>query len=181
MESIDQLSSLIKSDPNKALEIMYSEYYSMLCNKVNVILKDRVATEDIVQEVFYEVWKKKDILVVQTSMSAYLSRACRNRTLNYIRDNKVKWEDESLLENQLDTGFTSEEYLNAEDLNIEIQNIISEMPEKCGIVFSLSRYEDMSYADISAELKISVKTVESQISKALRILRKKIYKKSDEQ
>lgn len=89
----------------------------------------------------------------------------------------MKWEDEGLLNDQADNGFTSDQYIDAEDLNQKIQEVIAELPEKCGIVFSLSRFEEMSYADIAVELNISVKTVEHHISKALRILREKIFKK----
>lgn len=170
-------SSLIKTNPDKALEYLYSKYYNMLCNQVYRILKDSVTAEDIVQDVFFGMWRKRDDLVINTSLEAYLKRSCRNRTLNYIRNNHIKWEDEGLLNDQSDNSFTTDQYIEAEDLNLKIQEIISELPEKCGIVFSLSRFEEMSYADIAIELNISVKTVEHHISKALRILREKIYKK----
>ncbi|MBK8517521.1 MAG: RNA polymerase sigma-70 factor [Saprospiraceae bacterium] len=149
----------------------------MLCNQVFRILKDNVAAEDIVQDVFFGIWRKRDQLVINTSLEAYLKRSCRNRTLNYIRNNHMKWEDEGLLNDQADNSFTSDQYIDAEDLNQKIQEVIAELPEKCGIVFSLSRFEEMSYADIAVELNISVKTVEHHISKALRILREKIFKK----
>ncbi|HMU02069.1 MAG TPA: RNA polymerase sigma-70 factor [Saprospiraceae bacterium] len=174
----DNFSVLLRENPEQALHSMYQKYYSMLCYQVMSILKDRSISEDIVQEVFLEIWKKREELVVQQSIEGYLKRACRNRTLNYIRDNHVKWEDESSLAEQEDTGFTFEQYLSAEELNLKINNVIAELPDKCGVVFSLSRFEDMSYAEIAKELSISVKTVENQISKALKILRREIYKKS---
>ncbi|MGB4839624.1 MAG: RNA polymerase sigma-70 factor [Saprospiraceae bacterium] len=175
--STSEYSSLIKTNPEKALEYLYSQFYNMLCNQVFRILKDNVAAEDIVQDVFFGIWRKRDQLVINTSLEAYLKRSCRNRTLNYIRNNHMKWEDEGLLNDQADNGFTSDQYIDAEDLNQKIQEVIAELPEKCGIVFSLSRFEEMSYADIAVELNISVKTVEHHISKALRILREKIFKK----
>ena len=158
---------------------MYEKYYSMLCFQVMSILKDRSISEDIVQEVFVEILKKREELTVQQSIVSYLKRACRNRTLNYIRDNHIKWEDESKLVEQEDTGFTIDEYLSADELNSKINGLIANLPDKCGIVFGLSRFEDMSYAEIAKELNISIKTVENQISKALKILRKEIYNKSN--
>ena len=89
----------------------------------------------------------------------------------------MHWEDESVLNDQMDIGFTSDHYMEAEELQKKINDIITELPEKCGLVFSLSRFEEMSYADISKQLDISVKTVEHHISKALRILRENIFKK----
>lgn len=172
----DHFLFLIRTNPEEALQNMYKNYYSMLCNQVFQILKDRSSAEDIVQDVFYEIWKKKDTLNINQSLVAYLKRACRNRTLNYIRDNNLKWEDETTLMDLQDSGINSDDIMTTEELNTTIQTIIAQLPEKCGVIFSLSRYEDMSYNEIATSLDISVKTVENQISKALRILREKIYK-----
>lgn len=173
----DIIEDLLKTNPEKALQFLYEQYYDSLCKQVYLIVKDETVTEDIVQEVFIEVWKIREQININTSISGYLKRACRNRTLNYLRDKKLNWEDESILLSHEDTGFTSEQYLDADDLNRKVQEVIETMPEKCGIIFSLSRYNDMNYADIAGELNISVKTVEHQISKALKILRKEIFKK----
>jgi RNA polymerase sigma-70 factor (ECF subfamily) len=172
----DQFLYLIKTNPEEALQSMYKNYYGMLCNQVFLILKDKNSAEDIVQDVFFEIWKKKDTLSINQSLVAYLKRACRNRTLNYIRDNNVKWEDDTSLMELQDSGVGSDEIMTTDELNTTIQNVIAQLPEKCGIIFSLSRFEDMSYNEIASSLDISVKTVENQISKALRILREKIYK-----
>jgi len=176
---IDNFSVLLRKKPDQALNSMYEKYYSMLCFQVMSVLKDRSISEDIVQEVFFEVWKKREELKLQQSIERYLKRSCRNLTLNYIRDNHIKWEDESTLADLEDTEFTFEQYHSAEELKIKINEVIAELPDKCGVVFSLSRFEDMSYAEIAKELNISVKTVENQISKALKILRKEIYTKSN--
>lgn len=172
----ETVESLLRINPEKALSMMYDQYYDDMCRQVYMIVKDEIATEDIVQEVFIEVWKIRDQIAINTSLGSYLKRACRNRTLNFIRDRKLGWENESVLAEHEDTGVTSEQHLDADDLNRKIQAIIADMPEKCGIVFSLSRYNDMNYTDIAKELNISVKTVEHQISKALKILRKEIFK-----
>lgn len=172
-------SVLLRDNPERALHALYENYYALLCLQVMAILKDKSISEDIVQEVFFEIWKKRDELVFQQSIDGYLKRACRNRTLNYLRDNNVKWVDDSTLDELEDPGFSLIEHLTAEELNIKINNIIADLPDKCGIVFSLSRFEDLSYAEIAKELSISLKTVENQISKALKILRKEIYKKTN--
>ncbi len=175
----DQFSILIKTNPEEALQMMYSNYYSILCSQVYSILKDSVTAEDIVQDVFYEVWRKKDELKIQQSVLAYLKRACRNKTLNYIRDNNFKWEEDAVLSEMEDHGYTTDEMISAEELNAIIHDVIANLPERCGIIFSLSRFEEMSYNEIAKDLGISVKTVENQISKALKILREKIYKNSE--
>ena len=80
--------------------------------------------------------------------------------------------DESNLDELEDPEFNYLEQLSAEELTIKIKNVIAELPDKCGVVFSLSRFEDMTYSEIANALSISLKTVENQISKALKILRK---------
>lgn len=157
------------------MKSLYQKYYNILCSQVFHILKDRIVTEDIVQEVFAEIWKKREELNINQSIEGYLKRACRNRSLNYIRDNKIKWEDDSQLINLQDSTVSTVDKLSVIELEKEIKEGVMTLPEKCGIVFSLSRYEEMSYLEIAQELGISVKTVENQISKALKILREKIY------
>jgi RNA polymerase sigma-70 factor, ECF subfamily len=98
--------------------------------------------------------------------------------LNYIRDNNQRWEEDVVLSEMENQEFTLDQILSAEELNIIINDTIAKLPKKCAIVFSLSRFEDMSYSDIALNLNISVKTVENQISKALKILRENIYKNS---
>ena len=175
----DGFSALLRDNPEQALHDMYEKYYATLCFQVMTILKDKSISEDIVQEVFFEIWKKREELVLQQSIEAYLKRSCRNRTLNYLRDNTVKWLDESNLDELEDPEFNYLEQLSAEELTIKIKNVIAELPDKCGVVFSLSRFEDMTYSEIANALSISLKTVENQISKALKILRKEIYKNND--
>ncbi|MFZ1749064.1 MAG: RNA polymerase sigma-70 factor [Saprospiraceae bacterium] len=170
---------LAKSKPEEALEKIYASYYSHLCNQVYLIIHDENTAEDIVQDVFFEVWKKKDTININQSLVGYLKRACRNRTLNHIRDNKSRWEGDSQLVEIYDSSYSTVELMSAEELDLSIQRIIEELPERCGIIFALSRYEEMSYIEIASELDISIKTVENQISKALKILRENLYKIMD--
>lgn len=172
----DTFIYLIRTNPDIALREMYDNYYALLCNQIFMILKDRDAAEDIVQDVFYSIWCNRDKISINQSFELYLRKACRNRTLNYIRDYHKRWEDDSILEEVFDTELNSDELLTMGELNTLIHEQISRLPKKCGVIFSLSRFEEMSYQDIADSLNISVKTVENQISKALRILREKIYK-----
>ncbi len=162
------------------LQSIYRDYYEKLCKQVYLLVRDSNIAEDIVQEVIVEIWNKKDQLNIQQSLEAYLKRACKNRSLNHLRDQKVKWEDESELYDVEDSNVSSEQQITYEELEQEICSCIDHLPEKCRLVFTLSRFEDMSYNEIADNLGISIKTVENQISKALRILREKIYKKSYE-
>jgi RNA polymerase sigma-70 factor, ECF subfamily len=174
----EKFVSTIKTDPDQALRMLYEQYYDMMCNQVYMILKDRTTSEDIVQDVLMGIWKKREDLNIVISIEGYLKRSCRNRALNYLRDNAIKWEDDEVLESQSAVGYDQAEQMDLDELNNKIQREIANLPDKCGIIFNLSRFEEMTYNEIAQQLDISSKTVENQISKALRILREKIYQKS---
>lgn len=164
------VESLLKTDPEQAIKILYKEYYDQMCNVVWRMLNDKTVTEDIVQEVIMEVWRNRDQITFTSSLYGYLKKACVNRSLNFIRRQKVKLEDDSMLVYHFKKDHTHNS-IEAQDLKSIISSTIMKLPDRCRQVFILSRYEYMSYKEIGAELNISVKTVENQIVKALRILK----------
>lgn len=159
----------------QTVEQLFTAYYGMVCNTIYRLLKDRTKTEDVAQEVFAELWVKWDQIKIHTSVTAYLKRMAITRALNYIRDSKKHSWDE--IDNQ-DFPVTSPAVapeallkLEAEELRQVIENAIEDLPEKCRVVFLLSREQEYSYQEIAHQLGISVKTVENQIGKALKLLR----------
>jgi RNA polymerase sigma-70 factor (ECF subfamily) len=158
-----------------ALDNLFRAHYTYLCQAVFRVLGDRNLAEDLVQEVFYEVWRKRATLTINQSLRAYLKRAAVNRTLNYIRDQRLIVDDESAMPFDLasdQVGAVAQ--LEAEELQTQIEAAISDLPERCRLIFGLSRFEEMSNKEIAAQLAISVKTVENQMTKALRLLREKL-------
>lgn len=175
MENTDkEIILLLKSNGEKAMEEIYSRYYNYLCHATYKILNDSVATEDIVQDVLMEIWKKKEALNITISLKAYLRRASINKALNHLRGQKIKFEDDDSYKETFIDSDDSLEKLEYSELSDVINKTIEALPEKCRIVFSMSRFESMSYQEIATSLEISIKTVENQISKALRILRAKV-------
>ncbi|MBK9257513.1 MAG: RNA polymerase sigma-70 factor [Saprospiraceae bacterium] len=166
---------LLRSDPEKALEFIYKNHYQELCQRVNLIISDSKSAEDIVQEVIFELWKKKDHLNITKSALPYLRTACRNRALNHLRDKAPRTVDDSLLQDYETKDAGIYELMEADEVEKKIQLGLEMLPEKCRVVFVLSRYEELTYNEIAAKLEISVKTVENQISKALQILRANIF------
>ncbi len=167
----EELLALLPQDGELAVERLFQKYYEYLCVAVYRILPDPVTVEDLVQEVFMEVWRKHKSLNIQTSLKAYLKRAAINKTLNFIRDHKIKSEGEEQLSFFKAKEASAGEQLEAKELQERIQKAIDHLPEKCRIIFMLSRFEELSYKEIAERLDISTKTVENQISKALRLLR----------
>jgi RNA polymerase sigma-70 factor (ECF subfamily) len=165
------LIQLLATEPDRAIELIFREYYSFVCRKIIRVVHEDTLAEDIAQEVFLEVWKKRESLVVNSTLKAYLGRAGVNRALNYLRNQRP----ELFIEDELpESGGHFEDALQkleADDLQERIDMAIAGLPERCRLVFSLSRFEEMSNKEVAAELGISEKTVENQMTKALRMLR----------
>ncbi len=172
----NEILILFEKEPAKALELIYDKYIDFLSKEVYFIVRNENETEDIIQNLFLDLWSKQKLLKnINTSLKYYLKRAVINRAINVIK--KEKRVEIVEMEDVFDKRVESSDNLEIEELNLNIKNAIDLLPEKCRVVFILSRYEEMSYKEISKELDISVKTVENQISKALKILREKIIVK----
>lgn len=174
LEHDKYLVRLFQSNSDKAVEVLFNTYYTQLCKRVNRVINNAVMAEDIVQDVFYNFWDKRDKIKINTSVSSYLNRMALNAAFTYIR--KVK--NVSIIElneqiagshTQADTG-GDEKYIFKE-MQEKICRIIESLPPKCKLVFTMSRFDEMSNQQIADHLSISVKTVENQMTKALRTFR----------
>ena len=169
--SDEHILNLLPTNDSLAMELMFHKYYTYLCKTVMRVLNDEHTAEDLAQEVFFDVWRKRAGINVTTSLPGYLRRAAMNKTLNFIRDRKIKWDDEDQLALKPTNEVNVVSELEGKDLERSIHAAIDLLPERCRLVFTLSRFEGMSNQQIADELGISVKTVENQIGKALKLLR----------
>ena len=129
--------------------------------------------EEIVQEVFIKLWDGRDSLQIE-SVKTYLYTSARNRMLNYLRDEKRR---NTLLEQWVQHEMDNRrgvECFDIEDFGRRVQNAVDTLPEKCKIIFNLSKKEMLTYKQIAERLEISVKTVESQMGIALRKIREQL-------
>jgi len=167
--------ALMRSNPRKGFELLFHAFYNEVCRHVYRYIPNQSIVEDIAQELFAELWTKRDALNITVSPGAYLHRMAVSRSLNYIRDNKKHmYESEEALKSSPSKLSSAHEELSANELSAVITQAIDSLPNRCRIVFMLSRFEDMSNAEIGKELDISVKTVENQMTKALKVLRSAI-------
>jgi RNA polymerase sigma-70 factor (ECF subfamily) len=172
-----QLIKQIKAGDNSAFNTLFRKHYAYLCMVVLRMTQSKEQAEDIVQEVFLEVWRKKKQLDIKTAVKSYLHRAAVNKTLNKIRDKKFDFDqDEEKLDSMATMQSSPLQKMQGEELQSVIKTAYESLPEKCRIVFSMVKYEAMSYKETAEKLEISVKTVENQMSKALRIMREAINK-----
>lgn len=165
------------------LELIFKKYYKLVCSTIYKLIPDYNLAEDLAQDVFCDLWRKRGHLNINTSLKAYLRKTAVNKTLNYIRKKKVittNDDSEVLVKIESPNHNRTLEYAELQEF---INRTIDKLPTKCRIIFMLSRFEEYSYKEISEELGISTKTVENQISKALKKLRKamKSYEAQSEQ
>ncbi|WP_234364345.1 RNA polymerase sigma-70 factor [Lunatibacter salilacus] len=156
-------------------EQVFKEHYGALHAYANVILKDSAGAEEVVQTVFLKLWEKRSGLRITSSLKAYLYKAVYHYSLNHLKHQKVRqrhWEQTHYELNQQLSSDNSQIMEGQEkELMQRIQQILVELPEKCRMVFHLSRFEELKYGEIAEQLGISVKTVEAHMSKALKTLR----------
>jgi len=155
----------------RSFELLFKEYFSPLCLFALKYVPDMDTSKEIVHNVYLNLWEKRADIRAGTSLKTYLFTSVYNRSLNHIRDHK-KFRQGVISEAEL--GFAGDEVttgIEAGELERHITLALGKLPVKCREVFSLNRFEELKYKEIAAKLNISLKTVEAQMSKALKILR----------
>ena len=156
----------------RSFDSIYLECYPSLYQYAYTMVNDDILAEEMVHQVFLKILEKKEPMTIHTSMKSYLYRAVHNECLNYFKHEKVKQAHVSNSGNELNYHTeTPSGKMQYKELETRLRLAINELPEQCRIVFQLSRYEELKYAEIALQLGISIKTVENQISKALKRLR----------
>jgi RNA polymerase sigma-70 factor (ECF subfamily) len=166
---------LLSADDESALDLLFDHYYGFLCNVVFRVINDAVYAEDIVQEMFTDIWHKRHEINIKTSLRAYLRRAAVNRSLNHIRKQRMKFDETEEAVISIEAQDVDGQMgMERDELEKRIFDCIENLPPKCKLIFGMSRFENMSYQEIADSLDISIKTVENQISKALKLLRQTV-------
>lgn len=153
-------------------ESLFRMHHKALCNLAYNIVADKDAAKDIVQEVFYKLWKNREAVEFGDRMKHYLFRATSHTALNYIRSNRkmLRVEDPSDLEHH-SLAPAGDELVSFKELELRVRSAIEKLPPKCKMVYLLSRHEGLKYQEIADTLNISLKTVENQMGIALQKLR----------
>lgn len=149
-------------------EEIFRALFKPLCGFAMKFTGDLDAAKNLVHEVFIQVWEKFDTLPQDMNYKSYCFTAVRNKCLNHIRDQKKFVTIEHVQEEKVTELNTS---LETSELAERIERAIASLPEKCRMVFELNRVEGLKYGEIAEKMNISIKTVETQMSKALAVLR----------
>lgn len=169
----------LKSGDEAAWRSLYRRHYAFLCNVADGYVRDGFTAENIVGDVLFNLYEKRDNLVGGMSLRAYLFIAVRNRCLNWLRRNKGRGGlDAMLIDSTTSMGNGYEDAAEGasyepmsriieSELEDEIMRAVNRLPEECRRVFGKSRFENKTYNDIAAELGISINTVRYHIKNAL--------------
>lgn len=163
----------IQKGNSNAYKEMFDKFYSPLCEYASLYVSDTDA-EELVQDLMLYIWEAREHLVIESSLKSYLFIAVRNRSYNAIRSQQYKKRVHSVLYEKLKEQFEDPDYYMVDELAVKIQNAIEGLPDNYRETFEMSRFGELTNAQIATTLSVSVKTVEYRISQSLKILRVKL-------
>ena len=167
--------ALLQQEDERAMEQIFDAYYKYLVKTAYHVLMDEHQAKDLVQDVLFNFWLKRDTIQIETGLKSYLRRSVVNRSIDQIRRKKRFGIPEEITDfSQASEEASAQEVLETSDLNETILAAIGTLPERCKLIFSLSRFEDLSHREIAEKLDISTKTIENQMTKALKTIRRAV-------
>lgn len=168
----NELLQKMQAGSKIAFEFLYKKYYGTLYLHAYNKLRDREVAKDLVQDLFANLWQKKEYLDITHGFSSYLYASIRNRIIDYISKEKSKANYLSSLSNYSEQGQATADHLVREKmLQEQIEKTLEQLPPRLREIFELSRKNHLSHKEISEKLNISEHTVRSYIKDVLRILR----------
>lgn len=175
-EALDDLiKEVILNDDEKAFERIFFDFFAPLCLFAGRYLDKREDCEDIVQNVFYNLWENRKKLVIFSSGRNFLITNVKNACIDLLRKRYTEenYREKEALKDERDPLDTYSLYAVSE-LQEQVDAALALLPENVKRTFEMNRFDGKTYSEIANECNISVKTVESHISKALKLLRKEL-------
>jgi RNA polymerase sigma-70 factor (ECF subfamily) len=165
----------IRQGDVRQFESLFRSSYISLVRYAKTLIKDQDTAEEVVQDLFCTIWKDREKIRIESSLNGYLFRAVHNRCLHLIDHNRVvlKHAEEMSLQ-QEESPENPSDILNYKELQAKIASILERLPERCGQIFYLNRFEGLKYNEIAKKLSVSIKTVEANMGRALKEFRKEL-------
>lgn len=173
-----ELARRMRLGDERALEVIFRTYYPGLVGFVRRYVKTTEIAEELVQDLFLKIWSRRGSLGAIDSVKTYLFRAARNTALNHLRRRKLEheWVEKEQGEVSEEQGMegSGDETVEESELAAAVRAAVDRLPPRCREVFMLSRDGGLTYAEIAKSLGISIKTVETQMGRALKALRENL-------
>lgn len=165
----------LKDGQESAYEALFKTYYTELVFHANRYLYDFDIAREIVQDLFVHIYEKRHQLDITLSLKAYLYRATQNRCINFIQSQKTKDKYAQYVKDQpVQSENSIEKDIELNQLESALYNAIGELPPKCRMIFKMNRFDGLTNSEIADRLELSKRTVETQITRALKFLREKL-------
>ena len=165
----------IRNGDIREFESLFRSSYVSLVRYATSILKDHDTAEEIVQDLYFRIWQDREKLNIESSLNGYLFRSVHNRCLHHIEHTKVvERHAEEMSYRETDSPESPSDILNYKELQEKVAKILEKLPERCGQIFTMSRFEGLKYNEIAEKLSVSVKTVEANMGRALKEFRKEL-------
>jgi RNA polymerase sigma-70 factor, ECF subfamily len=170
----------IRKGDVKSYESAFNQWYAALCLYAFRIVADEDVAKEMVSDVFLKVWQKRETIVLTYGLRPFLYRSVHNACLDYLRSAENSRHKKWIELNEKICNITGEDegyifnLLSYESVDNEVQRAIEKLPKQCREIFCLSRFELLTYNEISDRLNISVNTVKTQMGRALDFLRQEL-------
>ena len=170
----DDLVPRLRAGDHGAFDACFRQWYPAAVRAGARLLRDEGVAEEMAQEVFLELWRRRESLPAELSVGGYVLQAVRNRALNHLRHLRVRQRSEYMVEQLHEPVPHADAGADARELQVAIASAIAELPPRTREVFLLSRERNLKYAEIAELLGVTVKAVEANMSRALRQLRERL-------
>lgn len=176
----ESLLKLIKKGDESGVKKLFDKYYICLCAYAKSITRDHHAAEEIVEDLFIYLWINAAKININISLKSYLFKSIHNNSIKYLNKQKTKnkvFEHYQFSDNEILNTRTNDnpyEGMIAKELGEKAEKILDSLPEKCREIYSLNRFNDLSYPEIARRLNISVGTVKTQMSRAFKKFREEL-------
>lgn len=161
----------VKLGDIKSYELLFRQYYPALCIFAKKYTNDLTTAREIIQDLFIHLWEHRERLRINTSFKAYIYQAARFNSIRRIENARLS---NITLDEIPEPESEFYDFMEYAELQEQILKAIESLPPQCNKIFKLSRFEQLTYIQIAKQLNLSVKTIEAQISKALRIIQHSI-------
>ena len=169
-----ELLNRLRHGDESAFDTIFRTWYPSLVRASESVVRSRAVAEEIVQDVMLELWKRRESLAPDSSPQAYLFQSTRNRSLNHVRHERVAKQGEPYATRPEAVDSAAHSHIVEDEMRVAVRRAIDGLPDRCREVFELSRMHGLKYSEIAVALGISIKTVEAQMGKALKVLREEL-------
>jgi RNA polymerase sigma-70 factor (ECF subfamily) len=170
-----EITRRIRNGDAGQFESLFRSSYVSLVRYAKTLIKDHDTAEEIVQDLFFRLWQDKEKINIESSLNGYLFRSVHNRCLHHIEHIKVvERHAEEVSYDQPQLQESPSDILNYKELQEKVARILERLPERCGKIFTMNRFEGLKYTEIAEKLSVSVKTVEANMGRALKEFRREL-------